>query len=103
MPQVASSANPPIRTPFFPQIGTDQKNWPSWFTALTWIFAYPWLAWFQYVGNQLNKASANPPAASNSPGKQNMIAADANFIYVCIQGNTSSQPAIWKRAPLVAF
>lgn len=87
MPQTPVNVNPPIRTPFFPQVGTDQSKWPAWFAALTWIFAYPWLSWFQFVGNQLNKVSLNAPLKSASPGRQGTIATDGVNLFLCVSAN----------------
>lgn len=61
--------------------------------------SYPWKQWFELIPPALGSpaASGSVPKAVNSPGIAFQIAADANFIYVCVAPNS------WKRAALTAW
>lgn len=48
-------------------------------------------------------SSVAPPATSASAGIAGQIAFDSGFFYICIQSNSPTQAAIWKRIALVSF
>ena len=65
---------------------------------LIWNFAL--IKWFQDLDVAVNAAPQileTVPASSSSPGSTGDIAFDANFLYVCISGDT------WRRVALATF
>lgn len=89
--------DPPIRTQFFPQQGTQL---PQTLAKLVWIFSFPWIKYFQNISATLSTPFQAWPAGAPStsqgiPGQFFMY--DANFLYVCTGTNQ------WKRVPLSAF
>lgn len=68
------------------------------------VFDAPWVIWLVAIWTAIRGiANIAPPVTSATPGIAGQLSFDQNFLYVCIQGNTQTTVAIWKRIPLTAF
>lgn len=88
---MAQAVSPvPIGTPVTLKNGSVHSTWVQTFTN-----------WWQSMRTPLQTVAA--PATSSSPGVEGQIAQDSNYVYHCIQSNTATQKAIWRRIPSQTF
>lgn len=84
MGQQQQLSRPPDHVPVLDSDGTHAKSWSDWFTAMQTTIVQ-------------GRTQVPAPASSIATGVPFQIAADANFLYVCVGNNR------WKRIPLQAF